>query len=167
MIYTTCLMFYATFSYSRTRIFSLYLALGLVSLAAFITLYYHYLQDPAFHQNAYAILTAIVLSRSMYIMEMNLRPSWNRGARNSKVKRKQSLTTDERDMSQVKDQRDQEILQKMWAMIGCGLGMFLLGFVVWSLDNQYCSKLRVWRRSVGLPWGIVLEGHGWWLVLPP
>ncbi len=57
MIYTTCLMAYATFSYSRSRLFSLLLALFLISLAIFITLYYHYLQDPAFHQNAYAILT--------------------------------------------------------------------------------------------------------------
>lgn len=60
MIYTTCLMCYATFSYSKSRQYAFTLALGLISLALFITLYYHYLQDPAFHQNAYALLTVTV-----------------------------------------------------------------------------------------------------------
>jgi len=65
MIYTTCLMCYGTFSYSKSRQYAFSLAIALVSLAVFITLYYHYLQDPAFHQNAYAILTTVVLARSM------------------------------------------------------------------------------------------------------
>ena len=74
MIYTTCLMCYASFSYSRPNGFRVVLGIFLASLAIFITLYYHYLQDPLFHQNAYGILTAIVLIRSMYTMEVTLRP---------------------------------------------------------------------------------------------
>ncbi|KAA8566785.1 hypothetical protein EYC84_009885 [Monilinia fructicola] len=75
MIYTTCLMCYATFSFSQSRIFRQVLAFSLVFLSVFITLYYHYLQDPDFHQNAFALLTTIVLFRSMYVMEVNIRPS--------------------------------------------------------------------------------------------
>jgi len=30
------------------------------------------------------------------------------------------------------------------------------------LDNMFCGTLRRWRRDIGLPWGILLEGHGWW-----
>ena len=59
MIYTTCLMAYASFSYSRPTRVRLILAISLLSLAVFITLYYHYLQDPVFHQNAYALLTTV------------------------------------------------------------------------------------------------------------
>ncbi|EHK96863.1 putative Alkaline ceramidase 3 [Glarea lozoyensis 74030] len=85
MIYTACLMCYATFSFSQSRTVRRVLGTSLLSLAVFITLYYHYLQDPVFHQNAFAIITAVVLFRSI-----------------------------------------------------------------------------VWRRKIGLPWGILLEGHGWW-----
>ena len=162
MIYTTCLMCYATFSYSKSKQFALVLAMSLVSLALFITLYYHYLQDPAFHQNAYAILTAVVLLRSMYVMEFSLRPSLTRKEEEYKLQRKRSMNADEKRISRQEGRRDQEILGTMWVMIASGLSIFLGGFAVWHLDNEYCSTLRSWRREIGLPWGILLEGHGWW-----
>ena len=162
MIYTTCLMCYATFSYSKSRQYAFTLALGLVSLAIFITLYYHYLQDPAFHQNAYAILTAVVLTRSMYVMEFSLRPSLTQHEELFRLKNTRSMTAEEKIISQSKDRRDAKILQTMWIMIAWGLGTFLTGFGIWHLDNEYCSTIREWRREIGLPWGAVLEGHGWW-----
>ncbi|CAN9457107.1 unnamed protein product [Alternaria alternata] len=159
MIYTTCLMNFATFSYGKSRLYSTVLAVGLVSLAVFITLYYHYLQDPTFHQNAYALLTAIVLFRAMYVMEVNIRPrfrSKEREAANPRPHRGVKAVQEREDV------RDQEILSTMWKMIAFGLSIFLGGFAVWSLDNEYCSKLIKWRREIGMPWGFVLEGHGWW-----
>lgn len=162
MIYTTCLMCYATFSYSKSRQYAFVLALGLVSLAIFITLYYHYLQDPTFHQNAYAILTAVVLARSMYVMEFSLRPSLTQHEEQHKLRYNRSMTAEETTTSQSEDRRDAKILASMWVMIACGLGTFLTGFGIWQLDNEYCSTIRSWRREIGLPWGVILEGHGWW-----
>lgn len=43
-----------------------------------------------------------------------------------------------------------------------GLSVFLCGFLIWNLDNIYCGHFRRWRREIGLPWAILLEGHGWW-----
>lgn len=37
MIYTTCLMMYASFSFSRSRAFSILLGVSLLGLAGFIT----------------------------------------------------------------------------------------------------------------------------------
>ena len=162
MIYTTCLMCYATFSYSKPRQFALLLAIGLTCLALFITLYYHYLQDPAFHQNAYAILTAVVLFRSMYVMEFSLRPSLKKKEEEIELRKRQSMTVDERETSRLEDRRDEKILSTMWWMIGSGLSIFLGGFAIWHLDNEYCFTIRHWREEIGLPWGILLEGHGWW-----
>ncbi|KAL9596816.1 MAG: hypothetical protein Q9179_004493 [Wetmoreana sp. 5 TL-2023] len=162
MIYTTCLMCYATFSYSKSRQYAFTLALGLISLAIFITLYYHYLQDPAFHQNAYAILTAVVLARSMYVMEFSLRPSLRNNEENFKIQRKRSMTADQKEVSRSDDRRNAQILTTMWLLIGVGLTAFLSGFGLWQLDNVFCPRLRNWRRNIGLPWGIILEGHGWW-----
>lgn len=157
MIYTTCLMCYATFSHRRSHPVPLILALALVSLALFITAYYHYLQDPAFHQNAYALLTAIVLFRSMYVMEVNIRPYF----RDAQAKRNKAAGMSPQEQ-QRQDRRDTLIVGQMWTMVGVGLSIFLGGFGIWTIDNVYCGTLRRWRREIGLPWGIFLEGHGWW-----
>ena len=58
--------------------------------------------------------------------------------------------------------RDAEILRTMWKMIASGLSIFLGGFLLWHLDNEHCSKLKKWRHEIGMPWGFLLEGHGWW-----
>lgn len=159
MIYTTCLMNFATFSYGKSRRYSTILALSLISLALFITLYYHYLQDPTFHQNAYALLTAIVLFRAMYVMEVNIRPKF-------RTKEREAANPNPPEGSKAlqkrQDIRDHDILRTMWQMIAFGLSIFLGGFAIWGLDRVYCSQLIKWRRIVGMPWGFVLEGHGWW-----
>lgn len=43
-----------------------------------------------------------------------------------------------------------------------GVGLFLLGYVLWNLDIHLCSNIRQVRRNIGMPYGFVLEGHGWW-----
>lgn len=159
MIYTTCLMFWATFAHNRTPLTQMVLGAFSMTLALFITGYYHYLKDPTFHQNAYAILTAIVLFRSMFVMEINIRPYFRRIRENTDNIDPKSPV--EAEMTR-QDERDKRILQQMWKMIAVGLSLFLGGFVVWSLDNDYCSKVREWRHEIGLPYGILLEGHGWW-----
>lgn len=163
MIYTTCLMFWATFEHKRAQPIPLLLAFFTIGLAVFITLYYHYLQDPTFHQNAYAILTALVLLRSMYVMELNIRPYFrHRHEANAEKQKSDTVSEAEKLEKTRQDRRDQVVIKQMWVMISFGLTVFLGGFAIWNLDNMYCSKLRRWRHELGLPWGIVLEGHGWW-----
>ena len=161
MIYTTCLMAYASFSYSRTTIFRVFLALSLIALSLFITLYYHYLQDPAFHQNAYALLTAIVVFRTMFTMEYTLRPSLRKSEVDEDVQSKKSAA--QQDQAR-RNARDTKILQEMWVLVAFGLFVFLGGFGIWALDNVFCITLRGWRHQIGMPWGFVLEGHAWWYV---
>ncbi|KAF1810330.1 alkaline phytoceramidase [Eremomyces bilateralis CBS 781.70] len=151
MIYTTCIVCFATFAFGRSTRNSILLGTFLLGLALFITGYYHYLQDPTFHQNAYAFLTAVVVFRSMYVMEHELRPT--RRNRNKLLGKPEHARIDKRDL---------EILNTMWSIVAVGLSVFLGGFLIWNLDNWYCPSLRSWRREIGLPWGIVLEGHGWW-----
>lgn len=166
MIYTTCLMCYASFSYARPTGVRLLLAISLLGLAVFITLYYHYLQDPVFHQNAYAILTTVVVLRSMYNMEVTLRPKWRHSTEEDRLERqKRGEKVPTKEHQHYENVRDMKTLKTMWFMVAYGLSMFLGGFFIWNLDNRYCSQIRRWRRTVGLPWGIFLEGHGWWYVL--
>lgn len=142
MIYTTCILFFAVFSHGRSKSGQILLLLFIVSLAAFITGYYYHIKDPLFHQNMFALLTATVVLRSIYIMEKILRP--------------------QADLKTKLGRRNAQILQAMWVMIGCGISAIALGFLIWNLDNMFCSHLRRWRREIGLPWGVLLEGHGWW-----
>lgn len=81
-----------------------------------------------------------VVLRSLYVMETQLRPV----------------------LTKRNGVKAQAILKTMWIMVGTGLGVFLLGFFIWNLDNAFCSRIRHWRRQLGLPWGALLEGHAWW-----
>ncbi|KAJ5138662.1 Ceramidase [Penicillium bovifimosum] len=166
MIYTTCLMTYASFSYSRTVTTRVILAVSLTGLAVFITLYYHYLQDPVFHQNAYALLTTVVVFRSMYTMEKTLRPKWRHSTEADRLARqKKGLPVPTKERQHYENVRDEKTLKTMWFMVIYGLSMFLGGFFIWNLDNVFCGQMRRMRRAVGLPWGIFLEGHGWWHIM--
>ncbi|CAG8909500.1 unnamed protein product [Penicillium egyptiacum] len=166
MIYTTCLMAYASFSYSRSTTVRVCLGVSLAGLAVFITLYYHYLQDPVFHQNAYALLTTVVVLRSMHTMEVTLRPKWRHSTEQDRLARqKKGLPVPTKERQHYENVRDEKTLKTMWFMVAYGLSMFLGGFFIWSLDNVFCSDIRRMRRSVGLPWGIFLEGHGWWHIM--
>jgi len=204
MIYTTCIMFYATFAHGKSIKYGVAMGIFLISLSVFITGYYHYIQDPIFHQCAYALLTAVVLLRSMYVMEINIRPLWKskeralkqgvyanghaNGHANGYVKSyanghanghangyangyanshsngnaKGSLSRAQNEEQRRRDERDIQVLKTMWTMVAYGLSVFLGGFAIWSLDNKYCGLLHHARREIGLPWGILLEGHGWW-----
>jgi dihydroceramidase len=161
MIYTSCTTFFAVFSFGRPQTVRYVVGAFSVLLAVFITLYYHYLKDPAFHQNAFALLTSVVVFTSMYNMDQLLRPgSARRKEAPAHAKGRKPSAVE----LQRRDTRDANILKQMWFMVGCGLGSVGLGFFLWNLDNIYCETLRGWRRELGLPWGILLEGHGWWLV---
>ena len=162
MIYTTCFMCYATFSWSRSSTFRIFLGIGLVILATFITLYYAYLGDPAFHQNAYALLTATVLLRAMYQMETRLRPALVAEDRSFQEVSPPTTQRPNVSFTNASKRSQVSILREMWTMVAVGLSIFLSGFAIWALDIKFCQDIRKTRRELGLPWGILLEGHGWW-----
>ncbi|KAI5965964.1 YDC1 [Candida pseudojiufengensis] len=43
-----------------------------------------------------------------------------------------------------------------------GVGIFLFGYFLWNLDIHFCDQVRITRRQWGIPYGFILEGHGWW-----
>lgn len=43
-----------------------------------------------------------------------------------------------------------------------GVLTFLFGYFLWNLDIHLCDHFRAIRRSWGMPYGFLLEGHGWW-----
>nr|RBQ95091.1 hypothetical protein FVER53263_05725 [Fusarium verticillioides] len=159
MIYTTSILCYAIFTHDRSRLFSIALGIGLVVLSISITVYYHYIQDPTFHQNAFSILFLATVFRSLYTMEAILRPSLNNNYVN---KSPGASLSDGEALFSV--QRPQVIIREMRWIVAMGFITCAAGIAAWKFDNVHCSDLVRWRHQVGLPWGILLEGHGWWYV---
>lgn len=163
MIYTTALMAYASLSYSRSTNVQIGLGIFLSLFCVFITAYYHHIQDPTFHQNVYAALTIFIVFRSVYDMETILRPSWRRSEeKDREVRKRDGNALESHEEQAYLNKRDGDILKNMWLLVGFGVSIFLGGFALWGVDNIYCSTLRSWRRSIGMPWGFFLELHGWW-----
>lgn len=50
-------------------------------------------------------------------------------------------------------------------LLAIGLTSFLSGYALWNIDIHLCDFWRSTRRSIGMPWGFLLEGHGWWHLL--
>ena len=42
---------------------------------------------------------------------------------------------------------------------------FVIGYALWRLEFRSCRILRNLRHEMGLPYGFLLEFHGWWHVL--
>lgn len=59
----------------------------------------------------------------------------------------------------VKDSKARTQLSKTMIF---GVLIFILGYFLWNLDIHLCSHIRSKRREWGIPYGFVLEGHGWW-----
>ena len=57
---------------------------------------------------------------------------------------------------------DRHARQQLMKTMYWGVGLFLLGYVLWNLDIHLCGFWRNLRRSIGQPYGFILEGHGWW-----
>jgi dihydroceramidase len=39
-----------------------------------------------------------------------------------------------------------------------GVAIFALGFVIWNIDNIFCSTLTGWKFTIGWPVAFLLEG---------
>ncbi|CAH2350963.1 alkaline ceramidase Ypc1p [[Candida] railenensis] len=61
--------------------------------------------------------------------------------------------------------KDDKARKELYSVMITGVWTFLLGYFLWNLDIHFCSTVRSTRRSWGMPYGFVLEGHGWWHIL--
>nr|XP_004610962.1 unnamed protein product [Sorex araneus] len=45
------------------------------------------------------------------------------------------------------------------------LGVFLLGFLLWNIDNIFCDSLRSFRKKIPPVFAVATQFHAWWHVL--
>jgi len=51
------------------------------------------------------------------------------------------------------------------ALLWSGTFIFLLGFAIWNVDNQFCESLTTYRGMYGDVVGALTQGHAWWHLL--
>ena len=125
MLYTALLMSFVSLSLDRSRAFCIAWGTFLACFAVGITTYYHYCQDPVFHEQAFAGITAFVIFRSMYMMERYIRPSWRR--KFATAHENQQYYEMPTALRQEIERKDYAILKEMWQMVCLGLTIFLMG----------------------------------------
>lgn len=57
---------------------------------------------------------------------------------------------------------DRQALYNLNWILALGVSEFLFGWLLWNLDIHFCDYWRSLRRAIGLPFGMLFEGHGWW-----
>ena len=57
---------------------------------------------------------------------------------------------------------DRQIVTRLFTS---GALTFIMGFLIWNLDNIFCSRVTRWKHAVGWPAAFLLEGHSWWHIL--
>ncbi|KAF4502484.1 YPC1-alkaline ceramidase [Fusarium agapanthi] len=144
MIYTTSILCYAIFTHDRSRLFSILLGISLVLLSISITAYYHYIQDPKFHQNAFSILFLATIFRSLYTMEAILRPTLS----NKYANKPQRTSLSDKEVRCSPVQRDQVIIREMRWITAMGFITCAAGIAAWKFDNIRCGDLVRWRHQL-------------------
>lgn len=60
---------------------------------------------------------------------------------------------------------DKQAQKNLWRTLVVGSASFMAGYALWNLDIHLCDTWRWIRRDIGMPYGFLLEGHGWWHLL--
>ncbi|KAI9619423.1 hypothetical protein H4Q26_014185 [Puccinia striiformis f. sp. tritici PST-130] len=106
----------------------------LIIYSSGVTAIYLWYPNPVFHQTAFAAISLITTSRSVYI----------------------SLSAPERTYREKKNKSD-GIRYSLGGTI-----MFIIGFLIWNIDNLYCDRISQLKEYLGTPWSFIIEGHAWW-----
>lgn len=61
--------------------------------------------------------------------------------------------------------KDPIALKEMRKLAVIGFVSFMTGFGLWGIDRGQCSSLTSAKHWMGIPFGFILELHGWWHLL--
>ncbi|EJF67253.1 alkaline phytoceramidase [Dichomitus squalens LYAD-421 SS1] len=98
---------------------------------------YYTNRNPIYHQAVFAVLMLTTTFRTAYLLRHG-------------------------EISKRLHQAQRSTIARMF---GSGAATFAFGFLIWNLDNVFCSHITRWKQSVGWPAAFLLEGHSWWHVL--
>ncbi|KZV93687.1 alkaline phytoceramidase [Exidia glandulosa HHB12029] len=91
--------------------------------------------NPVFHQVVFGLLMVVTAGRSLQLLNRNTSHLSQRTRTTSSL------------------------------ILWVGACAFVLGFLLWNLDNAFCGTLTGFKHRVGYPCAFLLEGHAYWHVL--
>lgn len=109
-----------------------------------ITVVYLAYPNPLFHQFAFGLLHVLVAYRSYYLIKRL--PPKQQPINGGKV------NTLRRDANHL---------------FAEGVGLTVIAFAIWNLDNVFCDGITWWRKDERVPYwlGALSQGHAWWHIL--
>jgi len=142
MIYTSSCIFFILFDTSpgfemRNSSRGQYLSTSVVLFDVLFTWSYRIYRNPIYHQCVFAALMVTIGLRGRWLLESSHSLKHFSEGQRSTINR----------------------------LFLSGAGSFVLGFVIWNLDNVFCETLTHWKVFVTWPVAFLLEGHSWWHVL--
>ncbi|OCH86660.1 alkaline phytoceramidase [Obba rivulosa] len=113
------------------------LSLGFLLFNALFTWSYYLYRNPVYHQVVFAAIMLTNVFRTAYLLR-------------------------DRDIAKRLPDAEKEKIARVFTT---GVLLFVLGFVIWNLDNIFCSGVTGWKHALGWPTAFLLEGHSWWHIL--
>jgi dihydroceramidase len=109
-----------------------------------ITVVYLAYPNPLFHQTAFAALQLLMAYR-VYLLLKRLPPE------------RQPINGEK--VNTLRRDADRIFVE--------GVGLTVLAFVIWNLDNEFCDGVTRWRKDERVPYwlGVLSQGHAWWHIL--
>uniref|UniRef100_A0A7S3GDW2 Alkaline ceramidase n=1 Tax=Palpitomonas bilix TaxID=652834 RepID=A0A7S3GDW2_9EUKA len=132
MIYGTCIFLFAVWEDRPDHRWQRHLIVILFSYALIVTgLYVFVIHDPVFFQTAYGSLVIILVFKFV----LNLRDP--------------SIQMEERKNRHQPESRPTERMTLHATLFTLAIGSYLCGFILWNLENAYCSYFRAIRTAMG------------------
>jgi dihydroceramidase len=58
----------------------------------------------------------------------------------------------------IRPKLPKDAIARLRGTFGFGTVTFILGFVIWNLDNVFCEPITRWKQAAGWPTAFLLEG---------
>ena len=143
MIYATCQALYCVLAEGKPTGSTRDKALC-IAFPTLITVIYLAYPNPLFHQIAFALLHFLVAYR-VYFLLIRLPP------------KRQPISGEK--ANTLRRDADRLLVE--------GVGLTVVAFAIWNLDNIFCDGITMWRKDERVPYwiGALSQGHAWWHIL--
>lgn len=88
-------------------------------------------RNPVFHQLTFGVIMVTTAVRTVYVLHY---------------------------MPDCNTRIPPSVHSRVTSLFGYGAATFILGFIVWNLDNIFCNTVTEWKQYVGWPVAFLLEG---------
>ena len=157
MFFATAIVLHRVMTFGESAAYSRNFALGLSAILVAIAVYHCWAIEVIAHQATFVIM--------VWVVAWNTRKLIRERVRDPRLqKRMKKLAFEGTGTSQLTLEKPRAFApaSRIYAKDVHVLVVILTAWVLWNVDNVTCTYLRQIRRAIGMPWGFLLELHGWY-----